>query len=85
MKNDSREIIRKLARFLSTPDDDYEKMVLENDGEIIEKIIGNIKENKKREDNEWMTHFSDDQIKRLDEKMDMKLTGTSLQDYWTYE
>lgn len=97
MKDNYSELIIKLARFLSTSHVDYEALILGNDGEILKKIIENTEINKLRDSQpvdfrsfrkgiigDWMSHFNDDQIKKLDALMVKKLKGTSLENYWIY-
>lgn len=98
MNSEIREVILKVAKFLSSSDNDYVKIILENDEEILKKIIENtsinrLKETRKTRANifrkgisgDWVDHFNDDQIKRLNDLMESKLKGTSLGNYWTYE
>lgn len=98
MKSDVRECIRKIGAFLGEPFQESSEnpaileKVLQNcafkamkatpSSWSSERVKGSSGFIRKGEVGDWKNHFTDDQVKRMDEKFKEKLGGTAAEHFW---
>ena len=116
LQDNPREVVLQVARFISDKENDYVKLLMQDDEKILNSVLVNTSFSEMKSKipvvikratdascgdslldtgvkvdffrkgivGDWINYLNEDQIRRLDERTIEKVSGSGLEDLWTY-